>query len=155
MKTSKVNCKHQKSIVNSKIWIQFWEPIAISVCFCCCSEGKRREIVTMNLRSHATLRIEHFHQKAMFIKVHLDFVHELQVQLKGLVPKNKGHTNFYEHCDLTKNHIYTYLYVCITLFQTSEKGAKLTMKGTLWKRWENRGRRFRICRFSLVVFWLI
>ena len=60
----------------------------------------------MNLRSHATLRIEHFHQKAMFIKVHLDFVHELQVQLRGLVPKNKGHTNFYEHCDLTKKYIY-------------------------------------------------
>ena len=74
MKTSKVNCKHQKSIANSKIWIQFWEQIAISVCFCCCSERKRREIVTMNLRSHATPRIEHFHQKAMFIKVHLDFV---------------------------------------------------------------------------------
>ena len=101
---SKVNCKHQKSIANSKIWIQFWEQIAISVCFCCCSERKRREIVTMNLRSHATLRIEHFHQKAMFIKVHLDFVHELQVQLKGLVPKNKGHTNFYEHCVLMKKY---------------------------------------------------
>ena len=24
-------------------------------------------------------------------------------QLKGLKPKNKGHTNFYECCDLTKN----------------------------------------------------
>ena len=90
MKTSKVNCKHQKSIANSKIWIQFWEQIAISVCFCCCSERKRREIVTMNLRSHATLRIEHFHQKAMFIKVHLDSVQGFQVQLNGLVPKNKG-----------------------------------------------------------------
>ena len=52
------------------------------------------------------LDIEHFHQKAMFIKVHLDFVHWLQVQLKGLVPKNKGHTNFYEHCDLRKEYIY-------------------------------------------------
>ena len=94
MKTSKVNCKHQKSIANSKIWIQFWEQIAISVCFCCCSERKRREIVTMNLRSHATLRIEHFHQKAMFIKVHLDFVHEFQVQLKGVVPKTKATRTF-------------------------------------------------------------
>ena len=111
MKTSKVNCKHQKSIANSKIWIQFWEQIAISVCFCCCSERKRREIVTMNLRSHATLRIEHFHQKAMFIKVHLDFVHEFQVQLKGVVPKNKGHTNFYEHCDLRKEYIYAEILV--------------------------------------------
>ena len=111
MKTSKVNCKHQKSIANSKIWIQFWEQIAISVCFCCCSERKRREIVTMNLRSHATLRIEHFHQKAMFIKVHLDFVHELQVQLKGLVPKNKGHTKFYECCDMTKKVYLKYIYI--------------------------------------------
>ena len=24
-------------------------------------------------------------------------------QLKGLESKNKGHMNFYEHCDLTKN----------------------------------------------------
>ena len=24
-------------------------------------------------------------------------------QLKGLVPKNKGHKNFYERCDMTKN----------------------------------------------------
>ena len=51
------------------------------------------------------LDIEQFHQKTMFIKVHLDFVHWLQVQLKGLVPKNKGHMNFYEHCDLTKKYI--------------------------------------------------
>ena len=48
----------------------------------------------MNLRSHATLRIEHFHQKAMFIKIHLDFVHELQVQLKDLVPKSKATRTF-------------------------------------------------------------
>ena len=26
-------------------------------------------------------------------------------QSKGLKPKNKGHTNFYEHCDLTKKSI--------------------------------------------------
>ena len=26
-------------------------------------------------------------------------------QLKGLEPKNKGHTNFYECCDLTKKYI--------------------------------------------------
>ena len=38
----------------------------------------------------------------MFIKVHLDFVHEFQVQLKGVVPKNKGHTNFYERYNLTE-----------------------------------------------------
>ena len=29
----------------------------------------------------------------MFIKVYLDFVQGLQVQLKGLVPINKGHKN--------------------------------------------------------------
>ena len=52
------------------------------------------------------LDIEHFHQKAMFIKVHLDFVHWLQVQLMGLVPKNKGQMNFNEHCDLRKEYIY-------------------------------------------------
>jgi len=27
-------------------------------------------------------------------------------QLKGLDPKNKGHKNFYECCDLTKEYIY-------------------------------------------------
>jgi len=42
----------------------------------------------------------------MFIKVHLDFVHWLQVQLKGLVPKNRGHMNIYEHCDLRKEYFY-------------------------------------------------
>ena len=47
----------------------------------------------------------------MFIKVHLDFVHEFQVQLKGVVPKNKGHTNFYEHCDLRKEYIYAEILV--------------------------------------------
>ena len=115
---SKLNWKRQKSIANINSQLQtpkfeynFWEQMAISVCFCCCSERKRREIVTMNLRSHATLRIEHFHQKAMFIKVHLDFVHEFQVQLKGVVPKNKGHTNFYEHCDLRKEYIYAEILV--------------------------------------------
>ena len=41
----------------------------------------------------------------MFIKVHLDSVQGLQVQLKGLVPKNKGHKNFYERCDMTKKSI--------------------------------------------------
>ena len=31
-------------------------------------------------------------------------------QLKGLKPENKGHTNFYECCDLTKKVYLTYLY---------------------------------------------
>ena len=26
-------------------------------------------------------------------------------QLKGLKPKNKGHMNFYEHCDMTKKYL--------------------------------------------------
>ena len=60
---SKVNCKHQKSIANSKIRTQFWEKIAISFCFCCCSSGKRREIKTMNLQIHATLRYWTFSSK--------------------------------------------------------------------------------------------
>ena len=56
-----------------------------------------------------------FCQITMFIKVHVAFVFGLQplmlidfskiYQLKGLEPKNKGHTNSYEHCDLTKNYI--------------------------------------------------
>ena len=53
---SKVNCKHQKSIVNSKIQAQFWEKIAISVYFCCCSAGKGREIRSIHYRSHSILR---------------------------------------------------------------------------------------------------
>ena len=67
MKTSKVNCKHQKSIANSKFHTLFWEQIAISVCFCCWSAGKGREIWTMNLWSHTSLRYWMFHQRAMFI----------------------------------------------------------------------------------------
>ena len=64
MKTSKVNCKHQKSIVNSKIQAQFWEKIAISVYFCCCSAGKGREIRSINYRSHSTLRNGTFSSKS-------------------------------------------------------------------------------------------
>ena len=42
-------------------------------------------------------------------------------QLKGLKPKNKGHMNFYEYCDLTKKSIFhvTYIlgrwYLCIAM----------------------------------------
>ena len=61
---SKVNCKHQKSIVNSKIQPQFWEKIAISVYFCCCSAGKGREIRSINYRSHSTLRNGTFSSKS-------------------------------------------------------------------------------------------
>ena len=56
-----------------------------------------------------------FRQIATFLKVCLAFVYGLQTlemnefskiyQLKGLKPKNKGHTNFFECCDLTKKYI--------------------------------------------------
>ena len=51
----------------------------------------------------------------MFIKVHVAFIFGFQAlwlidftkinQWKGLEPKNKGHTNFYEPRDLTKKYI--------------------------------------------------
>ena len=61
-----------------------------------------------------------FRQITMFIKVRVAFVFGLQTlwlldftkiyQLKGLKPKNKGHTKFYDCCDLTKKHIlYTFI----------------------------------------------
>ena len=60
---------------------------------------------------HCTLDIL-FCQIRMFIKVWVAFVFRLQtlwaidftkiLQWKGLKPKSKGHTNFYESCDLTK-----------------------------------------------------
>ena len=44
-------------------------------------------------------------------------------QLKGLKPKNKGHTNFYECCDLTEKvylsyikYVYTYINAFSTYF---------------------------------------
>ena len=56
-----------------------------------------------------------FRQITMIIEVRVAFVFGLQTlwlidfskiyQLKGLEPKNKSHTNFYEHCDLTKKYI--------------------------------------------------
>ena len=56
-----------------------------------------------------------FRQITTIIKVCVGFVFVLQTlelrgfnkiyQLKGLKAKNKGHTNFYECCDLTKKHI--------------------------------------------------
>ena len=56
LQTSKVNCKLQN--LNTILG-----KIAISVCFCCCSAGKRREIGTMNLQIHATLRYWTFSSK--------------------------------------------------------------------------------------------
>ena len=57
-------------------------------------------------------QIYFFRQITTFIKVRVAFVFGLQniylihftkiYELKGLKPINKGHTNFYECCDLTK-----------------------------------------------------
>ena len=44
-----------------------------------------------------------FRQITTFIKL-IDFT-KIIFQLKGLKPKNKGHTNFNECCDLTKKYI--------------------------------------------------
>ena len=56
-----------------------------------------------------------FRQITIFIKVYVAIISRLQAlllidftktyQLKGLEPKTKGHTNFYEYCDLTKKYI--------------------------------------------------
>ena len=69
-----------------------------------------------------------FCQITTFIKVRTAFVFGLQplklidftkiFQLKGLKPKNKGHTNFYECCDLTKK-----VYLTLQLRATSYKNA--------------------------------
>ena len=72
-----------------------------------------------------------YYQITTVLKVHVAFVFGLQTlylkdfskifQLKGLKPKNKGHTSFYECCDLTEksiSNIHTYYlkrllqYVC-------------------------------------------
>ena len=55
-----------------------------------------------------------FRQVATFINVQVSFLFGLQTlqlidfskifQLKGLKPKNKRHTNFYECCDFTKKY---------------------------------------------------
>ena len=60
-----------------------------------------------------------FCQITAFINVRVAFVFGLQIlwlkdfrkiyQLKGLKPKNKGHTNFYECCDLTEKVYLVYL----------------------------------------------
>ena len=61
-----------------------------------------------------------FRQITTFIKVLVAFVFGLQslwlidfgkmFQLKGLKPKNKGHTNFYECCDLTEKVYLLYIH---------------------------------------------
>ena len=49
-----------------------------------------------------------FRQITTFIKL-IDFT-KIIFQLKGLKPKNKGHSNFYECCDLTKKVYLKYIY---------------------------------------------
>ena len=46
-----------------------------------------------------------FRQITTFIKL-IDFT-KIIFQLKGLKPKNKGHTNFYECINLTKKYTYS------------------------------------------------
>ena len=62
-----------------------------------------------------------FRQITTFIKVRAAFVFGLQTlelkdfpkvfQLKHLKPKNKGRTDFYEYCDLTKKVYLMYMYI--------------------------------------------
>ena len=72
-----------------------------------------------------------FRQITTFIKVRVAFVFRLQTHLlidftkivpfKGLQPKNKGHTNFYECCDLMEKVYLTYIkyvYTYINAFST-------------------------------------
>ena len=64
-------------------------------------------------------RYTFFCQIATFIKVHVALVFGLQTlllkdfskiyQLKGMKSKNKGHTNFYECCDLTEKDNLMYI----------------------------------------------
>ena len=71
-----------------------------------------------------------FCQITTFIKVLVAFVFGLQTlylidfgriyRLKRLEPKNKGHTNFYECCDLTKRNIY-WTYGTVVYFNEFEK----------------------------------
>ena len=75
--------------------------------------GAEEEAISFLLEDFAlhTLDIL-FCQITIFIQVRVVFVFGLQTfslidftknfQLKGLKPKNKGHANFYECCDLTK-----------------------------------------------------
>ena len=44
-------------------------------------------------------------------------------RLKGLEPKNKDHTNFYEHCDLMKKYIYPILltYLKVEILTSARK----------------------------------
>ena len=77
-----------------------------------------------------------FQQITTFIKVCVAYVFGLHTlwrihfnkifQLKGLKPKNKGHTNFYECCDLT-NKVYL---VCMMLYSSASRIALVI--ATIW-----------------------
>ena len=72
------------------------------------------------------LRYIFFRQITTFIKVLVTFAFGLKTlsmvdftwiyQLKSLKPKNKGDTNFYECCDLTKNVYLVCRCVCVMSF---------------------------------------
>ena len=53
-------------------------------------------------------------------------------QLKGLKPKNKGRTNFYECCDLTEKVYLMYVYVLVA-------GGVLEMLENFWKQKRRQG----------------
>ena len=105
---SKLNWKHQKSIENIKSQLQtskvngklqilntilrtFLLFLFVSVVD---QQEKEEKSKLWICRVMQPLDIKHFHLRAMLMKVHLDFVQGLQVKLKGLVSKNKGHKSF-------------------------------------------------------------
>ena len=87
-------------------------------------------------KSRASNKTEHipstldtfFRQIKSFLRFHLAFVFGLQTyflidfskiyQLKGLQLKNKGHTNFYECCDLTEKVYLIYMYLIIIVVES-------------------------------------
>ena len=105
---SKLNWKHQKSIENIKSQLQtskvngklqilntilrtFLLFLFVSVVD---QQEKEEKSKLWICGVRQPLDIKHFHLRAMLMKVHLDFVQGLQVKLKGLVSKNKGHKSF-------------------------------------------------------------
>ena len=67
---SKVNCKHQKSIVNSKIQAQFWEKKLFLFISVVVRQAKEEKSEVLIIGVTQLSEMEHFHQKAMFKKVH-------------------------------------------------------------------------------------
>ena len=81
-----------------------------------------------------------FRQITTIIKVRVSFVFGLHtiklidftkaIQLNGLKPKNKGHTNFYECCDLTKKVYLIYMFVPVLVTLESFLTKKYNYVGT-------------------------